>query len=126
MQLIGGGVMMYDHEKKDIGEAEVKEKFGVAPDKVLDVLSLIGDSSDNVPGVPGIGLKTAAELISEYGDLETLFKRAREIKQDKRRETLIRDAEKARLSKKLVTLDDKVKLDVPIGDLACTTRTISG
>src|SRR5262249_32364813 len=80
--------------------------------------ALIGDSTDNVPGVPGIGVKTAAQLIGEYGDLETLLKRAGEIKQEKRRQALIHNAEKARLSKKLVTLDDHVKLDVPIGDLA--------
>jgi DNA polymerase-1 len=80
MQLIGEGVHMYDAMKqKQIGEAEVKEKFGVSPDKVLEVLSLIGDSSDNVPGVPGIGPKTAAELIGQYGDLETLLARAGEI-----------------------------------------------
>ena len=71
-----------------------------------------------MPGVPGIGVKTAAQLIGEYGDLETLLKRAPEIKQDKRRQALIEHAEKARLSKKLVTLDDRVKLDVPMGDLA--------
>ena len=80
--------------------------------------SLIGDSTDNVPGVPGIGVKTAAQLITEYGDLETLLARAGEIKQEKRRQTLIDNADKARLSKRLVTLDDKVKLDVPLGDLA--------
>jgi len=82
------------------------------------VQALIGDSTDNVPGVPGIGVKTAAQLIGEYGDLETLLKRAPEIKQEKRRQWLIDNAEKARLSKKLVTLDDQVKLSVPIGDLA--------
>jgi DNA polymerase-1 len=103
---------------KKIGRAEVIEKFGVPPDKVIEVQSLIGDSTDNVPGVPGIGVKTAAQLIVEYGDLETLLARAGEIKQDKRRQTLIDNADKARLSKKLVTLDDKVALDVPIGDLA--------
>ena len=94
------------------------EKFGVPPDKVIEVQSLIGDSTDNVPGVPGIGVKTAAQLIDEYGDLETLLKRAGEIKQQKRRQTLIDNADKARLSKRLVTLDDKVKLDVPLADLA--------
>src|ERR1700688_1248754 len=98
--------------------AEVVEKFGVPPDKVIEVQALIGDSTDNVPGVPGIGVKTAAQLIGEYGDLETLLKRASEIKQDKRRQTLIDNADKARLSKKLVTLDTHVKVDVPIGDLA--------
>src|SRR5258708_1389831 len=101
-----------------IGIGEVIEKFGVPPEKVVEVQALIGDSTDNVPGVPGIGPKTAAQLIVEYGDLETLLKRANEIKQEKRRQSLIDNAELARLSKKLVTLDDKVKLDVPLGDLA--------
>jgi DNA polymerase-1 len=119
MQLVNDCVVMYDTMKdKKIGRAEVIEKFGVPPDKVIEVQALIGDSTDNVPGVPGIGVKTAAQLIGEYGDLETLLNRASEIKQDKRRQTLIDNADKARLSKKLVTLDDKVKLDVPIGDLA--------
>ncbi len=86
MQLVGNGVTMYDTMKdRRIGRAEVIEKFGVGPDKVIEVQALIGDSSDNVPGVPGIGVKTAAQLIGEYGDLETLLKRAKEIKQDKRR-----------------------------------------
>jgi DNA polymerase-1 len=94
MQLVGNGVTMYDTMKdKRIGPAEVMEKFGVGPDKVIEVQALIGDSSDNVPGVPGIGVKTAAQLIGEYGDLETLLARASEIKQDKRRQTLIDNAE---------------------------------
>src|SRR4051794_902639 len=119
MQLVNDCVVMYDTMKdKKIGIAEVIEKFGVGPDKVIEVQSLIGDSTDNVPGVPGIGVKTAAQLIGEFGDLETLLSRAGEIKQQKRRESLIEHAEKARLSKKLVTLDDKVKLDVPLDDLA--------
>ena len=119
MQLVGDGVVMFDTMKdKKIGRAEVMEKFGVPPEKVIEVQALIGDSTDNVPGVPGIGVKTAAQLIGEYGDLETLLDRAGEIKQEKRRQSLIDNAEKARLSKKLVTLDDQVKLDVPIGDLA--------
>jgi DNA polymerase-1 len=119
MQLVNDCVIMYDTMKdKKIGIAEVIEKFGVGPDKVIEVQSLIGDSTDNVPGVPGIGVKTAAQLITEFGDLETLLSRAGEIKQQKRRETLIENAEKARLSKKLVTLDDKVKLDVPLDELA--------
>ena len=79
--------------------AEVIEKFGVPPEKVIDVQALVGDSVDNVPGVPGIGVKTAAQLIGEYGDLETLLARAGEIKQPKRREALIDNADKARLSK---------------------------
>jgi DNA polymerase I len=119
MQLVSDGVVMFDTMKdKKIGRAEVIEKFGVPPEKVIEVQALIGDSTDNVPGVPGIGVKTAAQLIGEYGDLETLLKRASEIKQEKRRQSLIENAEKARLSKKLVTLDDHVKLAVPIGDLA--------
>src|SRR4051795_2723710 len=119
MQLVTDCVIMYDTMKdRRIGIPEVMEKFGVPPEKVIEVQSLIGDSTDNVPGVPGIGVKTAAQLICEYGDLETLLARAGEIKQQKRRESLIDNAENARLSKKLVTLDDKVKLDVPLGDLA--------
>ena len=119
MQLVGNGVTMYDTMKdKRIGAAEVIEKFGVGPDKVIEVQALIGDSSDNVPGVPGIGVKTAAQLICEYGDLETLLKRAGEIKQDKRRQSLIDNAEIARISKRLVTLDQNVPLDVPVDQLA--------
>ena len=119
MQLVNDRVVMFDTMKdKKIGRAEVIEKFGVPPEKVIEVQALIGDSTDNVPGVPGIGVKTAAQLIGEYGDLETLLARAPEIKQEKRRQSLIENAEKARLSKKLVTLDDHVKLNVPIGDLA--------
>jgi DNA polymerase-1 len=119
MQLVGDRVVMFDTMKdKKIGRAEVMEKFGVPPEKVIEVQALIGDSTDNVPGVPGIGVKTAAQLIGEYGDLETLLAHAGEIKQEKRRQTLIDNADKARLSKKLVTLDDHVELAVPIGDLA--------
>jgi DNA polymerase-1 len=119
MQLVNDCVVMYDTMKdRRIGIPEVIEKFGVPPAKVIEVQALIGDSTDNVPGVPGIGVKTAAQLIGEYGDLETLLARAGEIKQEKRRQTLIDNAEKARLSKKLVTLDQNVALDVPIGDLA--------
>ena len=119
MQLVNDCVVMYDTMKdKRIGVPEVIEKFGVPPEKVIEVQSLIGDSTDNVPGVPGIGVKTAAQLIGEYGDLETLLARAGEIKQEKRRQALIDNAEQARLSKRLVTLDDHVKLDVPLADLA--------
>src|SRR6476659_3546265 len=119
MQLVNDCVIMYDTMKdKKIGIPAVIEKFGVPPNKVIEVQALIGDSTDNVPGVPGIGPKTAAQLISEYGDLETLLFRASEIKQDKRRQALIDNADKARLSKQLVTLDDHVKLDVPLADLA--------
>jgi DNA polymerase I len=119
MQLVTDCVVMYDTMKdRRIGIPEVIEKFGVPPEKVIEVQALIGDSTDNVPGVPGIGVKTAAQLIGEYGDLETLLARAGEIKQEKRRQTLIENAENARLSKKLVTLDAHVKLDVPLGELA--------
>ena len=119
MQLVNDCVVMHDTMKdRRIGPAEVIEKFGVPPDKVIEVQSLIGDSTDNVPGVPGIGVKTAAQLIGEYGDLETLLARAGEIKQEKRRQTLIDNADMARLSKKLVTLDNHVALDVPLADLA--------
>src|SRR5712692_6763089 len=119
MQLVTDCVVMYDTMKdKRIGIPEVIEKFGVPPAKVIEVQALIGDSTDNVPGVPGIGVKTAAQLIGEYGDLETLLSRAGEIKQEKRRQALIDNAEQARLSKRLVTLDDHVKLDVPLADLA--------
>ncbi|HKT17804.1 MAG TPA: DNA polymerase I [Stellaceae bacterium] len=119
MQLISDRVAMLDPIKmKPIGEAEVREKFGVGPDKVIEVQALIGDSVDNVPGVPGIGAKTAAELIAAYGDVENLLKHANEIKQPKRRQTLIDHAEAARLSKKLVTLDDRVPLPQPLDALA--------
>ena len=119
MQLVRDCVVMYDTMKdRRIGIAEVIEKFGVPPGKLIEVQALIGDSVDNVPGVPGIGIKTAAQLICEYGDLETLLARAGEIKQEKRRQALIENADRARLSKKLVTLDDHVPLDVPVADLA--------
>src|SRR4051812_41037233 len=119
MQLVNDCVIMYDTMKDiRIGIPEVVEKFGVPPTKVIEVQALIGDSTDNVPGVPGIGVKTAAQLIQEFGDLETLLARAGEIKQDKRREALVNNAEAARLSKQLVTLDQNVPLEVPIADLA--------
>jgi DNA polymerase-1 len=118
MQLVSDCVTMYDTMKDvRIGIPQVIEKFGVGPEKVIEVQSLIGDSTDNVPGVPGIGPKTAAELITTYGDLETLLARAGEIKQDKRRQTLIDNAEAARVSKRLVTLDQNVPLKVPVADL---------
>jgi len=119
MQLVNDCVIMYDTMKdRRIGIPEVIEKFGVPPQKMIEVQALIGDSTDNVPGVPGIGVKTAAQLIGEYGDLETLLARAGEIKQEKRRQSLIEHAERARLSKQLVTLDANVKLEVPLADLA--------
>src|SRR5437868_15450986 len=119
MQLVTDCVTMYDTMKdRRIGIPEVIEKFGVPPEKVVDVQPLAGDSSDNVPGVPGIGVKTAAQLIVEYGDLDTLLFRASEIKQPKRREALIENAEKARISRQLVLLDDKVEPEVPLDELA--------
>ncbi|MEN3350426.1 MAG: polymerase, partial [Bradyrhizobium sp.] len=119
MQLVTDRVVMYDTMKdRRIGRDEVIEKFGVPPEKVVEVQALAGDSTDNVPGVPGIGVKTAAQLIIEYGDLEQLLFRATEIKQPKRREALLENAEKARISRQLVLLDDKVELEVPLDDLA--------
>src|ERR1700720_4671877 len=124
MQLVTDCVTMYDTMKdRRIGIAEVIEKFGVPPEKVVEVQALIGDSTDNVPGVPGIGVKTAAQLINEYGDLETLLKRASEIKQEKRRQSLIEFAEQARLSKRLVLLDDQVKTKVPLDRLCLEGAT---
>jgi DNA polymerase-1 len=119
MQLVSDDrVMMRDPmTDRPIGETEVREKFGVGPDKVIDVQALCGDSTDNVPGVPGIGVKTAAELINAYGDLETLLAHAGEIKQPKRREALIENEAKARLSKELVKLDSKVPLPCPLSAL---------
>jgi DNA polymerase-1 len=119
MQLVGNGIAMLDPIKqRPIGEAEVREKFGVGPDKVADVQALCGDSVDNVPGVPGIGVKTAAELINAYGDLENLLAHAGEIKQPKRRQALLDFAEQARLSKRLVLLDDQAPMPVPLDALA--------
>src|SRR5215470_4771564 len=119
MQLVTDKVVMYDSMKdRRIGIPEVIEKFGVPPEKVVEVQALAGDSTDNVPGVPGIGVKTAAQLIVEYGDLEQLLFRATEIKQPKRREALLENAEKARISRQLVLLDDKVDLEMPLDDLA--------
>ncbi|MDB2353234.1 DNA polymerase I [Candidatus Pelagibacter bacterium] len=111
MQLVSNKIRLFDPMKsKVIGEKEVLEKFGVKPHQVIDVQSLAGDSSDNVPGVPGIGVKTAAELINKYKNLENLLNKASEIPQNKRRETLLSNKNKAELSKKLVTLKD----DVPV------------
>ena len=115
MQLVQAGVVMLDTMKnKTIGRDEVIEKFGVPPEKVVDVQSLAGDSVDNVPGVPGIGIKTAAELINAYGDLDTLLARAGEIKQPKRREKLIEFADQARISRDLVRLKDDVPVTVDL------------
>ena len=109
--MVSDHVTMQDPMKQTvIQEDQVREKFGVGPDKVIDVQALAGDSSDNVPGVPGVGVKTAAELINTYGDLDTLLDRAEEIKQPKRRQNLIEHAGMARISRDLVTL----RRDVPV------------
>ena len=111
MQLYKKNIRIYDPMKnKFINNEDIEKKFGVTPSKVIDVQALAGDSSDNVPGVPGIGVKTAAELINNYGTLENLLKKAKEIKQNKRRETILENKDKATISKKLVTL----KKDVPV------------
>src|SRR6056297_1585571 len=118
MQLVGDGVEMFDAMKNRRIDVEgVEEKFGVTPDKVVDVQALAGDSVDNVPGAPGIGVKTAALLINEFGSLEDLLDRAEEIKQPKRRETLIEKREQIELSKKLVQLDCDTPLDFTLDDL---------
>ncbi|WP_067224589.1 DNA polymerase I [Stappia indica] len=122
MQLIGPRIGMIDTMKNKIfGEAEVFEKFGVGPDKVIEVQALAGDSVDNVPGVPGIGLKTAALLVNEFGDLESLLAKADTIKQAKRRENLIAFADQARISKQLVTLKEDVPVEHPV-----ETLTVNG
>ncbi len=118
MQLVGDGVDMLDPIKaKLIGPDEVREKFGVGPERVVDVQALAGDSVDNVPGAPGIGIKTASQLINDFGDLETLLERAEEIKQPKRRQTLIDHAEQIRISKRLVQLDCETPLDFTLQSL---------
>ncbi|WP_062208779.1 DNA polymerase I [Aureimonas sp. AU12] len=118
MQLVGPCVTLYDQMKdKRLGPQEVFEKFGVYPEKMIDLQALVGDSSDNVPGVPGIGPKTAADLLDTYGTLENLLENAGEIKQAKRRESILANADQARLSKRLVTLDQHTPLDVPLEDL---------
>lgn len=119
MQLVDERVTMLDTMKNlKIGVEQVAEKFGVTPDKVVDVQALCGDSVDNVPGAPGIGIKTASALINEYGDLDTLLARAGEIKQEKRRQTLIEFADQIRLSRQLVQLDCDTPLPEPVEDLA--------
>jgi len=118
MQLVGADVEMFDAMKnKRLGPAEVLEKFGVPPEKVVEVQALAGDSTDNIPGAPGIGIKTAALLINEYGDLETLLARAGEIRQPKRRDTLMNFADQIRLSRELVQLHPDTPLDVTLDDL---------
>lgn len=118
MQLVGGGVEMFDAMKNvRIDREGVEAKFGVGPERVVDVQALAGDSVDNVPGAPGIGIKTAALLINEYGDLDTLLARASEIKQPKRRESLIDNEAQIRLSRQLVLLDDQVEMAERLDDL---------
>ncbi|MBW7921547.1 MAG: DNA polymerase I [Rubellimicrobium sp.] len=118
MQLVGDGIDMFDPMKnRHIDRDGVIEKFGVPPERVIDVQALAGDSVDNVPGAPGIGVKTAAQLIQEYGDLDTLLAQAGDIRQPKRRETLTTKADQIRLSQKLVTLDDRVPLGFTLDDL---------
>ena len=115
MQLVSAHVTMFDAVKnRRIGPEQVKEKFGVGPEQVVDVQALAGDSIDNVPGVPGIGIKTAAQLIQKFGNLDTLLARTSEIPQTKRRENLVEHAEKARLSRELVRLRSDVPLKTPI------------
>ena len=130
MQLVDEKTSLFDTMKnKRSSIAEVFEKFGVEPERVIDVQALAGDSTDNIPGVPGIGIKTAAQLIQEYGDLETLLERAGEIKQNKRRENLIEYAEQARISMKLVTLDTETPVPEPLEQLIAqqpTAETLGG
>ncbi|MFK8032649.1 MAG: DNA polymerase I [Hyphomicrobiales bacterium] len=119
MQLVTDKIIMFDQMKdKIIRTADVIEKFGVGPEKMIDLQALAGDSTDNVPGVPGIGAKTAAQLLEEFGELETLLERASEIKQNKRRENLIEFADQARLSRRLVELDQNVPVDAALDEMA--------
>ena len=125
MQLVTENVIMRDPMKnKDIGIKEVEEKFGVKPDRVIDVQALAGDSVDNIPGVPGIGVKTAVLLLNEYGPLEELLERSHEIPQKGRREKMMANKEMALLSKELVTLKNDIELEVPLEDLAVTDPDI--
>ncbi len=125
MQLVRGNVTMLDPMKqRRIGAVEVFERFGVPPGKVIDVQALAGDSTDNVPGVPGIGIKTAAELIQTFGDLDTLLAQVETIKQPKRRENLIKFAEQARISRQLVTLRDDAPMPFDISALAIQPRNM--
>ena len=119
MQVIGPGIVMYDPmpgNERYIGPDEVKAKFGVPPEKVVDVQALSGDSTDNVPGVPGIGIKTAGQLIQEFGDLDTLLANAGTIKQQMRRERLLQYADQARLSRELVRLKDDLEVETPLAE----------
>ncbi|MDA0239756.1 MAG: DNA polymerase I [Proteobacteria bacterium] len=119
MQIVGGNIVMFDAMKnREIGPDQVFEKFGVGPDKVIDVQALAGDSSDNVPGVAGIGVKTAALLVKEYGDLDGILANAENIKQPKRRQSLIEQADMARISRQLVTLRTDVPVPEPLENFA--------
>jgi len=119
MQLVGPSVLMWDPVKdRRIGIPEVVEKWGVPPEKMIDLQALVGDSVDNVPGIPGIGPKTAAQLLEQFGDLDSLLARAAEIKQDKRRESIIGNADKARISRDLVTLKNDIAVTEGLDDLA--------
>ncbi|MBM3490481.1 MAG: DNA polymerase I [Alphaproteobacteria bacterium] len=125
MQLVGEGVDMLDPiRQRRIGPAEVREKFGVGPERVVDVQSLAGDSADNVPGVPGIGVKTAAELIETYGDLDSLLAKADQIKQPKRRQSLLEHAAAARLSRELVRLRQDAPVPLPVAELTVRPRDL--
>ena len=119
MQIVGGKIKMFDAMKNiEIGPSQVREKFGVGPEKVIDVQALAGDASDNVPGVAGIGIKTAAQLIEEFGDLDGVLKHAEDIKQPKRRQALIEQADLARISRELVTLRQDVPVKVELESFA--------
>ena len=119
MQIVGGKIKMFDAMKNiEIGPSQVREKFGVGPEKVIDVQALAGDASDNVPGVAGIGIKTAAQLIEEFGDLDGVLKHAEDIKQPKRRQALIEQADIARISRELVTLRQDVPVEVELESFA--------
>jgi len=121
MQLINDNIVLYDGMKqKEIGEHEIKEKFDIKPTQILDLLAMTGDTADNVPGIPGIGPKTAAELINKYGDLETVLKHTDEITQNKRRQVLEENKERALLSKKLIKLNHEVPLDKTLKDMELT------
>ncbi len=125
MQLVGAKVQMLDAMKnRSIGPDEVREKFGVGPERVVDVQALAGDSADNIPGVAGIGVKTAAQLIIEYGDLDAVLANAHHIKQPKRRERLIEQAQQARISRQLVTLRNDVPVDVPLEAFKLNTPNV--
>ena len=120
MQLIREGVTFYDSMKnKFFTPEDVKEKFGVYPERVTDVQALAGDSTDNIPGVPGIGIKTAAELVNQFGSLEGVLEHAAEIKQNKRRELILANKENALISQKLVTLKPDIAVEIPLKDLRC-------